>query len=713
MDLWVVAAAAGAGCLAKYWQKTLKKDGGQSKQAILNHNDEKSESVKSFDQKVGQKRTESGAYLFRRSVQKQVAEGFSSDADERHPEVFGTGILLEEKYPSHRADRDKLTSPEGYVGNNSSLLSLQPWIFRKESYQVDGEEKREIGEHPHKCDDDTGQYANAFQSHLSRRNIGPVYGFRGSKRSLRSRRIHKYSVKSLSSTENCLIPQLYRDNIDFEEYVFGPFPSPSSPSVRPFLVTDGNQIISKSSFESFNKQFDSRLHQQVDSRLDEAAIGIPPLQASRKPKRKCEEAGHGRRGTNDSQHCAKTSQLPELVERVIFFCLGLSIGVMSSVVTNKREVEKLNDLLMHSENLVQDLQDELEMKNSLVVKELANEACEDQAHQNYFPDIGGQVHLPPKDASKFSSPTWQQDKQTPPSFSRVDENKESLSKIEAELEAELERLELNMNSSSLDGRISALAELDPELIGNVIHGELREDILNGKSEGQTDSDGVTNGSSTTQHMANYSVSPKELRLRLHEILQAQLEERIKELETSLCCSKKQLHFMEAEETNSPGGFSSSDLPTSSNQESPILMDQGEEIDHPLCLNLSGDALDAYNEAYEEFLRMNNIEEENPSSTTNMSGRNDGDELCSSDYSLPCTQEAPMANETLMTNSKIFGGDSPWNCVASNQLSDEAFGADDIDDDEEARMLIQQIVEKTRQGSLLMNAQKMLSLWTNN
>ena len=62
--------------------------------------------------------------------------------------------------------------------------------------------------------------------------------------------------------------------------------------------------------------------------------------------------------------------------------------------------------LKQTENVVHDLEDELEMKDSLIVKEVDTE--------------------------------------------KAAENSESISNIEAELEAELERLEINMNTSNIE-----------------------------------------------------------------------------------------------------------------------------------------------------------------------------------------------------------------------------------------------------------------------
>jgi predicted DNA-binding transcriptional regulator len=46
---------------------------------------------------------------------------------------------------------------------------------------------------------------------------------------------------------------------------------------------------------------------------------------------------------------------------------------------------------------------------------------------------------------------------------KAEESPEPMSKIEAELEAELERLELNINASSLDRRLSGLVEVSLSL----------------------------------------------------------------------------------------------------------------------------------------------------------------------------------------------------------------------------------------------------------
>jgi len=61
-----------------------------------------------------------------------------------------------------------------------------------------------------------------------------------------------------------------------------------------------------------------------------------------------------------------------LHDRLLLFSIGVSIGILSSL-SNKKEFDTLKGTLKQMENLVQDLQDELEMKEGLTVKELPNE----------------------------------------------------------------------------------------------------------------------------------------------------------------------------------------------------------------------------------------------------------------------------------------------------------------------------------------------------
>lgn len=103
--------------------------------------------------------------------------------------------------------------------------------------------------------------------------------------------------------------------------------------------------------------------------------------------------------------------------------LGITIGILSTTVTNQREVEHLNELLEQAENMVQDLHRKLETKDGITTKKCGTEA----------------------DGTATDSPKA--------------DNYELTSDIEAELEAELEMLEENMKGWTLH-RLSNVVEVN-------------------------------------------------------------------------------------------------------------------------------------------------------------------------------------------------------------------------------------------------------------
>lgn len=135
----------------------------------------------------------------------------------------------------------------------------------------------------------------------------------------------------------------------------------------------------------------------------------------------------------------------------MLFCLGISIGVLSAIVANKVEVDKLKDSLKQSENLVEDLQEELEMKDSLTVKELAN----DDDSQDILDSLCSHEKM-----NLFSNQAMMDGAIRYADQESINLEKiQSMSKIEAELEAELERLELSMTGSALQRKPSDAVEV--------------------------------------------------------------------------------------------------------------------------------------------------------------------------------------------------------------------------------------------------------------
>ncbi|KAK1268111.1 hypothetical protein QJS04_geneDACA006954 [Acorus gramineus] len=602
MDFWVVAAAAGAGCVAKSLQGVSKERVGLNRPLSVG-----TASEASMSRLEDRRRPEDDdpGCVFRRFVRRHLSGDLSLNGTEE------------------AESREVTDSPSG----------------------VDvGDEREDDG-----CDENHEMYAE-----LSPRNVSLNYRIGRSRRYI-SRRSDMNLIKPLNSLESCVVSQLYNEHAKMEELLIGSLQNLSSPVMRPFFITDGKRIISRSSYEAPGTWFEA-----VNPKGKETVVGVSPLpdmglEWPKKMKRSG-KAEHERSVLSNSCHSHKHSFSGGLHDGLLLFLLGISIGVMSTLHSRKREVDKLNDMLKQSENLVQDLQDELEMKDSLTVRELADEICIIQEINDCSVDTKQPVEERRDECGQYGS----NEQVLNPG------NDSDLSKIEAELEAELERLELNMNASSLERQLSALNEIDPDLTADVVHGELKADTLG--AAGESDSNDNANDSSTTHtHDGNYAVSPWELSLRLHELLQSRLEERIEELETALQNSQMRIHHMESEQLKSG---------SSSTLGSPIEMEKSEAFVQPLQLNLGGDALNAY-EACEEFLRMTETEEENPPTTASTSG-----------------------DATARSYEQIL-----WN----QNLRSLGYENDESDTDDEAgKLLIQQILEKTRQGSpVVLNAQRML------
>ncbi|XP_019167041.1 PREDICTED: uncharacterized protein LOC109162806 isoform X2 [Ipomoea nil] len=436
--------------------------------------------------------------------------------------------------------------------------------------------------------------------------------------------------------------------------------SPSSTQMfRPFVVADGSRIISRESGDFFSTPTGAgskKLQKDVILQGNGEVFGVPRLPNIESPRKAKANRENGHSGSFSRKTNVENCHSQGSSHGAFLVCLGISAGIFSSFLAHKKEVDKLNGLLKQTENLVQDLQEELEMRDSLTVKELATGDYESQdTHNSSYNNELLRVFSPRKKLNNSS-------KHRAEEYHCRDSEGESISKIEAELEAELERLEFNINSFKLEDEYS---DLDPEFIPDLAEGELRADVFNWRTDHQPYADQDGSGNSTP-HSANYAVSPKELSLRLHQVIKSQLEERVRELEMALKQSQRKVRYMEVQHSYHRRVFSNSEAEESSTQGSPVAKDR------PVVINLAGEALNAYNEVFEEF------------STTNESE----DDVIASGIGKINHQD----------NMNQHDHDVDW--IESSMLSD--------DNDEMDRMLIKRILEKARKGSpAVLNAQKAL------
>ncbi|KAJ4961063.1 hypothetical protein NE237_020973 [Protea cynaroides] len=717
MDLWVVAAAAGAGYLAKHL--SLDREGeSESQSSFGGSTHDKSEPRPLLQQLQEQ------ACPLQRFSWKQLGGSGTSDREEVSSDFYSR---LSEANGSAGASATEVASTSGFSDEVSvnlrvyeefnilSLSSFPPGLSGNNNHQekADGiKGKSEIYDKP-------GDFLSHEPS-TGERGFHYKYGRGRSRSFLRSKLPRGYSIKPFSSLESCLIAQLYKEHGKMDKNVFTPPSSPTTVPLRPLIVTDGKQIISRASSDSYRVRFGSvenKVHRGDEYAEGETVLGVPPLpetgslELPKKLKQKRGKGSLGRSKSSNMRVSPKDFQSQGSPNGMLLFCIGIAIGVMSTVMANKREVDKLNELLKQTENLVQDLQEELEMKDSLTVRELPNEGYESLRNNDLS------IHHQP--LAPFSPQRKRTELKNCDSKELYDQKEdgksESLSKIEAELEAELEMLELNMSSSS----VHSLFELDRHFGTEIVQGELRANMIKRGDRGQDDSDQDVSGTSTTRaHTANYSVSPQELSLRLREVIQARLEERITELETALQHSRQRMPLVESEGFDSWRNFSNSEISSSSTHGSPIMMmDYGDNIAGPLVLNLSGEALDAYNEACEELTRISEAEEEYPPSTISNNKNIYQEGLHPVNDSQFCHQNGGGQNGSLThlkvieeRQSRTLVHDKFRLCeeqVSRSQGSSEGGQIED-EEDEMGKLLIKQIVEKAKQRSpAVLKVQKML------
>lgn len=686
MDLWVVGAAAAAGYIAKYWQNLSKHRASSLELSSGTSTCEKPETSSSpFHKLIRRKQAEdtltNGRHFSDGGFSDMYHLDGSSDTEAPSTSSFGERIVRLRTYDDC---------------NVLSMSSLPPGFSVNENLK---ENEDGNGLNDNMDDNSDNPYTGELDSfHCSGKN------------SLRTKHSGSHVVKPFSSLDSCLVAQLYKEHARMEEYVLSALRSPST-IMKPLLITDGKQIISRADRDSLSAQIASdnnRWHKE------EVVCGVPPLPKigfSDHLKKIKSKSGKGQNERSSSSQ--KHLQSPNgSHDGTVLFCLGVSIGIISSLMANGREVNQLKEDLEHTQNLVQDLQEELEMKDSLTVKQLANENNESQdTCDNSFHNRASNPHLLIQNVNdsmnNIGAVSYNENTEQSP---------ESMSKIEAELEAELERLGLNMNPSGPPRRLSELVELDPDSTADFSREELRLDMVNGQAAAQSESNRDARGTSPTCS-ANYAVSPRELSLHLHEVIQSRLQERVKELETALQNSQRKVQLLESEHKNVQRLFSTTELRYSSGEVSPVVEGDFSCIDQPLVMNLSREALDAYNEAYEELNKMNESEEEDSLSgdfEDNQAGLHLLDQRVSWDQNGRANGSFSLSshNQERTPNDLHTGplkSSAEYGAGIEELLYDRISEDENSDcDDEMEKQLIKQIVEKTKKGSpVVLNAQRLL------
>ncbi|KAK7411338.1 hypothetical protein VNO78_02771 [Psophocarpus tetragonolobus] len=659
MDLWVVAAATGAGYLAKYWNK-ISKSGDGSCHASLEDS--------GFENPV------SPSCPFPLAKQEQTGElGKDVYFDGRASDLNTCDGLLTGEVASKRGPGgEKMLHFQSY--NKHDVLSISNLAMPLSPYD---DNFKDVDDGNEQSSGLVGDGGLLFPD--SSAGMVPIHDNSSG---------HKTFIRMKHSSGRVYRP-LNKEHVETEEYVFGSLSSASTAS-RSFLVSNGSQIINRKDDNFFSVLIGSKeynLQKEAGQVKDENVFGVPSLPKIKsvndaKEMKFNAAIGRSQRSSSSENLLSGKYILTQQYDKTLLFSLGISFGMIASISANKRETDKLRELLKQTENLVQDLQEELEMKDSMTVKELQNEnyglqdTCDRSSYDKELNEFSPEKHV--DNSPRTDSKQYHQ---------KVEQSSESMSKIEAELEAELERLGLDMNASSLERKLSELVELDPEFVADFAQGELRADMVSGKDSVHPKSN--EDASDQTPLPANYAVLPHELSLRLHEVIQSQLEQRVNELEIALENSQRKVRHLEAKEE---GYLQKASSFTRGN-------DDCDFMSQPLILNLSGEALDAYNEAYEELIKINDSEENSPLGIHDGSDHMEGSH--SHDWHALGVQHSGANGSNMVTMMEGHGS----SIYELDGIEDESCGFDDKEVEEQ---LIRQIVERTKKGSpVLKNAQRML------
>ncbi|CAM9001753.1 unnamed protein product [Rhodiola kirilowii] len=233
-----------------------------------------------------------------------------------------------------------------------------------------------------------------------------------------------------------------------------------------------------------------------------------------------------------------------LQEQMASFRLGAGLGLALVVAASKSELDKMMELRKQMEMIVEDAKEELRCKATVCKSSQSceNPTCSTITIEESLNSNGGVSD--PSCMGSGSSPYIDVDDKDSP-YIEIDDKEwckgqckeercvlNGMDQLESELEAELRLLELRLDSEDISR-------------DNQVHVQESSD---GGCESRSYEEEVNHANDPidTFTEAYYGISPRELESRLHELLEAQQQERIKELEAALHRTKQKLRKKEVE-----------------------------------------------------------------------------------------------------------------------------------------------------------------------
>ncbi|XP_019416203.1 PREDICTED: protein POLAR LOCALIZATION DURING ASYMMETRIC DIVISION AND REDISTRIBUTION-like isoform X2 [Lupinus angustifolius] len=237
---------------------------------------------------------------------------------------------------------------------------------------------------------------------------------------------------------------------------------------------------------------------------------------------------------NEITHSTNGTNKPgQLLRNNTSFKLGVGCGFLYLMAASKNELGKIVELRKEMEILIQNAKGELQNKDSLLKPLKPSDAFDSPLTD--IPEVSCSNSQPKSKRNTVPNGSLEHKK------IEKDESADEINELQAEFELELERLHMY-----LEGEEAAFGDADNEIVELNSQGNVEDSCLASHSssffgEIIMDRQGASDGLS-------FGVPPFELERRLHELLEARLQERITELEYALECTKQKLIEKEMEVT---------------------------------------------------------------------------------------------------------------------------------------------------------------------
>ncbi|KAJ4826467.1 hypothetical protein Tsubulata_019435 [Turnera subulata] len=231
--------------------------------------------------------------------------------------------------------------------------------------------------------------------------------------------------------------------------------------------------------------------------------------------------------------------------------LGAGDCLLYLVAASKNELDKMEQMRTQLDTLIQDVKEVLQKKDVGIIPD-CNKPPQEQKNEVFSCSIGEQVEVDRDFGGEMSHQVVESDdyplqedsssvtvgdRSFKCEMGKGDESLEGMEKLVAELEVELERLEIQLD-------VENLSEQPEQQRIRITNDDTASSKTQSISSGEV-IDPVTEPRATDSH-EQCGIPPHELERKLHELLESRQQEQIRELEAALESVKRKLRDKEME-----------------------------------------------------------------------------------------------------------------------------------------------------------------------